>query len=116
MAAHHPAVFLGEPRERRIRIGLQRWDTHHPEQGQSRRAGHLIAQCVDAGGIVDVDPAARNVAVQAELDINAERTGAPAVGVTRAAPRSNAATTRALLTECTVCAHAAIDLALLRWI
>ena len=68
----YPAVFDGQPRERLIRIGAQRRDAHQAEQGQSRRRRPPErTDASTAGGIVDVDTAARDVAVEADLDVDA---------------------------------------------
>ena len=68
-------MFGLQPRERIVGIGTQRRDAHQADELQRLGGLHLGAQFIDQVRAPDVDSAARDVAVEADLDVDPQRVG-----------------------------------------
>ena len=63
-------VFGAQPCERIVGLGTQRRDTHQPNELQRLGGLHLGAQFIDQIRAPDVDSAARDIAVETDLEVH----------------------------------------------
>ncbi len=70
VSAQHPLVLRGKPRKSFARVGIQRRNTHQPDQRQRSRSRDLVAQLVDQLRAAGVHTAAGGVAVETDLHIH----------------------------------------------
>src|ERR1700744_4131149 len=73
MRSAYPLVLRLQTVERDIRIPFQRRNAHQPNQPQRFGGIDLRADFVDGPGVGDVDTAAGNVPVEADLDVYPQR-------------------------------------------
>ena len=68
------------------RVGIQRRDAHQPDELQALARTAPGAEFVDQVRAADVDPAPRDVAVEADLDVDPQRLGPPPSASARPRP------------------------------